>query len=387
MKKKEIAILAVICTVAVIVAVLCIRNGADNQNESTAAGGSNQETVAGAAGEGTEGESLEAVEQPDFSMGLEDNGCFADVQTADCVILGTYKGIQVPAEEVSLSDEETDELITNLLAEYAEEDLITNRAVMEGDVLYVDYTGSIDGVENSKLSTGVSGDTIDLGDPTLDPAYAEALVGAFCQDTVNVTVVLPEDYSDVTLRGKTVDYEIEIHCIAEYEVPSLDEAFLQEHYPEYATAEEFIAAQKEAAEKSLLQNYVWNAVTEEAQVEVPQALLDNYAQLQLDIMAYTAYQTYGTTLEEYLAVTNYTENTFREDAVKDGKSRVTMQLIAQAVCEAEQFSLTAEDAQTYLGYDASSFDAICSTYGKGYAYQILLMNKVTAFLMEQAVIE
>ncbi len=387
MKKKELAILAVICAAAVIVIVglLLTRNGAGDQKESTGTG--SQETLSETAGEGTEEESLEAVKQPEFSMGLEDNGYFADVEIEDCVTLGTYKGIQVPAEEVTLSDADTDALIAELLEEYAEEDLLTNRAVMEDDVIYVDYTGSIDGVENARLSTGVSGDTIDLGEPDLDPAYKEALTGAFCGDTVNVTVVLPDDYSDAALRGKTVDYEVEIHCIAEYQVPELDETFLEEHYPEYAAPEEFIQAQKESAEKTLLQNYVWSAAAEEAQVEIPQVLLEQYAQLQLDIMAYTAYQTYGTTLEKYLAVTNYTESTFREDAMEEGRSRVTMQLIAQAVCEAEQFTLTAEDAQTYLGYDEAAFGAICDTYGKGYAYQILLMNRVTAFLMEQAVVE
>ncbi len=390
MKKKEIIILALIFAVAVIAigVVLLVGGGTDGQKESTKADVNHQESTADPAGENGSGEGgLEKVEQPDFSMGLQDNGYFADVQTADCVTLGTYKGIPVPAEEVTLTDEEVDELITEILAEYAEEDLLTNRAVMEGDVLYVDYTGSINGVENSKLSTGVSGDTIDLSDPDRDPAYAEALVGAFCGDTVNVTVVLPDDYTDVTLRGKTVDYEIEIHCIAEYESPELNEAFLQKHYPEYETVEAFIAAQKAGAEKSLLQNYVWNAVVKEAQVEVPQILLDNYAQLQLDVMAYTAYKTYGATLEEYLAVTNYTENTFREDAILEGKSRVATQLIAQAICEAEKLEPAQEDAQTYMGYDAAAFDAICGSYGKGYAHQILLMNKVTAFLIEQAVVE
>lgn len=382
-KKKEIMILAVICVVAIVAVAAVVWSG-QSLTERPVTEESNE---TGGASEETEPESLEAVELPDFSVGLQDNGYFAGVDIAECVTLGTYKGIVVPKDEVTLSEEALEELINGVLSDHAQENLITNRAVMAGDVVYVDYTGSIDGVVNSKLSTGVSGSTIDLRDESLDPAYAEALVGAFCKDTVNVTVTLPDDYSDVALRGKTVDYEIKIHCIAEYEVPELDLEFVQKYYPQYASVEEFTAAQKETAENTLLQNYVWNAVAEQSQVEVPQQLIDNYAQLQLDMMAYTAYQTYGTTLEEYLAVNNYTENTFREDAAKEGKSRVTTQLLAQAICEAEQMELTEADAKTYLNYDEEAFAGICDSYGKGYAYQILLMNKVTAFLMENAIVQ
>lgn len=389
MKKKEMALLAVICAAAVllVIVVLCVRSGSETGKESAVAGSKQSGEVSIEADAAGEAETLAEVEVPDFSMGLDDNGYFAGVTAEDYVTLDTYKGIQVPVQEVTLSDEETDALIAELLAQYAEEELLTNRAVVEGDVLYVDYTGRIDGVENSKLSTGVSGDTIDLGDADLDPAYAEALVGAFCGDTVMVTVVLPEDYSDATLRGKTVEYEIKINCIANYQSPALDEAFLQEYYPEYETTEEFIAGQKAAQEETLLQNYVWNAVAENTRVEIPQELLDNYVQLQLDVVAYTAYKNYGTTLEEYLAVTNYTESTFREDALEDGRTRVATQLIAQAICEAEQLTLTEQDAQRYMGYDAAAFETVCHTYGKGYAHQILLMKKITAFLMEQAVIQ
>ena len=73
-------------------------------------------------------------------------GCSGELSN-DYVTVTQYKGLEVPqptpAEEVT--DEQVEQVIQSNLSASSTQEEITDRAAQEGDVVNIDYTGSIDG--------------------------------------------------------------------------------------------------------------------------------------------------------------------------------------------------------------------------------------------------
>ena len=83
----------------------------------------------------------------DHSAGLEANGFISGIKASDKIELPDYKNIVVPLSEIDYTDEEVDAAIESY--KNANKVLSTEEGlkVADGDVVNIDYVGSIDGVE------------------------------------------------------------------------------------------------------------------------------------------------------------------------------------------------------------------------------------------------
>ena len=69
---------------------------------------------------------------------------------------------------------------------------VTEGEVAEGDVVNIDYVGSIDGVEfDGGTDKGVD---LTIGSGTFIPGFEDGLIGAAIGKEVNVNVTFPENY-------------------------------------------------------------------------------------------------------------------------------------------------------------------------------------------------
>ncbi|MBO6046250.1 MAG: trigger factor, partial [Erysipelotrichaceae bacterium] len=109
------------------------------------------------------------------------------------VTLGDYKGLDVKKEAVEVTDEEIDARIKNIQDQNAtyvirEED----DAAQDGDVVVIDYKGSIDGEEFDGGSA--ENHELTLGSGQFIPGFEDQLVGVKANEEKDVTVTFPEDY-------------------------------------------------------------------------------------------------------------------------------------------------------------------------------------------------
>ena len=123
----------------------------------------------------------------------------AEVELAPEIELGEYKGVQVPASDVTVSDEQLDAEITRLQEGQAELVLVDAPA-KNGDTVVIDFVGSVDGVEFD----GGKGEnySLELGSGSFIPGFEDQLVDAKAEDVVNVNVTFPEEYQAADLAGK-----------------------------------------------------------------------------------------------------------------------------------------------------------------------------------------
>ena len=113
----------------------------------------------------------------------------------------------VPAEEV---DKAVAELATRNrgLVEIPEEEMAAReqKGAAKGDVLTIDYAGSVDG---EAFQGGTASDTdVDIGGMGFIPGFAEQLEGLTPGETRTIAVTFPAEYQAAHLAGKAARFEI-----------------------------------------------------------------------------------------------------------------------------------------------------------------------------------
>ena len=82
---------------------------------------------------------------------------YSDYNLADYVTLGEYKGLEYTEIDTTVTSDQIDAKIKELLSDYTTEELITDRGAQYGDTLSIKYTGFVDG---EQLENGSGSDTI-----------------------------------------------------------------------------------------------------------------------------------------------------------------------------------------------------------------------------------
>lgn len=394
MKKKNV-LWGCIALVAVLAVVICLvmflGNNDDEGTESSSAAVSTEASEAASeseSGTAAQGESIaETVEEPDFSSGLTEDGLFDGITASDYVTLCEYKGVKVPAEEATATDEEFDAYVnTNILASYAESAVVTDRAVEDGDTVNIDYVGSVDGVEFEGGS--YEGYDLVIGSGSFIDDFEEQIIGHEIGEQFDVNVTFPDPYkNNPDLAGKEALFVVTLNSISATVTPELDDAFVAENFPDYASAEAFLEEVRTDYVNNKKSSYVWNYVLENSTVsEVPEKLIENYVEQQTRMYKSMA-ASYGMTYEDLLAYYGTTPEEFEASEREYANSDLTTMLIAQAICEQESMAVEDGDATEYFGYTEEEMTEIYDYYGKGYVNQVLRMQKVSEFVTNNSVVE
>ena len=139
-----------------------------------------------------------------------------EIESAD---FSTFELVQL---EVQAKDEEIEAELNNL-AEAAREaiEVTEARPAVDGDILTIDFVGSVDGEE----FPGGQADAYDLelGAGSFIPGFEEQLVGASAGDEREVNVTFPEEYGAENLAGKAAVFKVKVHGLKEKAEPTIDD--------------------------------------------------------------------------------------------------------------------------------------------------------------------
>lgn len=185
---------------------------------------------------------LEIVSRPEVDVvQLESGKPFiftADVAVKPAVTLGEYKGLEVPASVIEVTEEEMQARLKQEQENNSRTISVEDRAVMDGDMVQLDFEGFVDGVafpngkgENYPLT---------IGSHSFIPGFEEQLIGANIGEDKEVHVTFPEDYHAADLAGKEAVFQCKIHKIEQKELPALDDEFAMD-VSEFDTLEEYKA--------------------------------------------------------------------------------------------------------------------------------------------------
>ena len=163
-------------------------------------------------------ESFETGQDLTFGMALE---ILPDVTAPDITLL------ELERLTPEISDEELNEALERLAERYRKTETVTDgSAAANGDVVVMDFVGSIDGTE----FPGGKGENheLELGSGRFIPGFEEQLVGAKTGDHVQVKVDFPADYAAAHLAGKEAVFECDIKEVKRKLPPVIDDSLADE---------------------------------------------------------------------------------------------------------------------------------------------------------------
>jgi trigger factor len=173
-------------------------------------------------------ENLQPVARPMIEPeATDDSKDFAFVATFDVLPEVTLKDldkIEVSRPEVDITDEDKDDMLTNLRKQRATWNVV-ERESKDGDRVVVDFDGRI----KDEPFPGGQGTEVPvvLGQGAMLPDFEKALFGVSAGDEKTFKVKFPKDYHAEDLQGKKVDFSIKVHKVEEEELPPLDDSLAE----------------------------------------------------------------------------------------------------------------------------------------------------------------
>ena len=195
------------------------------------------------------------------------------------VKLGQYKGLAVTRHVRPLSEKTIDQEMvhqTRMRSVYHNSTAPAKR----GSRVLLDFVGFMDGEEipDSRMEKVM----VVLGDGKLMPAAEDAIYGHTAGETFRFDFTYPEQFRVEELSGKTAQFEIKLHSVAEKTTPELNEDFARaQGYADLAAMREAVRAKKrkiheDAADRAAGQELLAKAGAN-LTVDLPEAMLDRTA--------------------------------------------------------------------------------------------------------------
>ncbi len=274
------------------------------------------------------------------------------------VSLGDYKSIEIEKVEYNVTDEHVENELKSVQEMNGRIIDAGDRPVKEGDILTIDYAGYVDGAQ---FDGGTAeGQTLEIGSGRFIPGFEEGLVGKNKGEEVDVIVTFPEEYHAEDLKGKEATFKVTIHEIKKKELPELDDEFAKD-VSEFDTLEEYKNSIREKLEEEFKnkeevenENNLIEKVIENCEVDIPEAMIDTQLENELGEFDYRM-RMQGINLEQYLQITNSTEEDLKEQLRPMAEKRVRGDLVLEAIGKAENIEVTEEDIDKELEKMADSY--------------------------------
>ena len=275
----------------------------------------------------------------------------AEVAVKPGVELGTYKGVSVEKTPIEVADEAIEAELLKEREANARNITVDDRAVQKGDMISLDFDGSVDGVpfeggksENYDLTVG-SGSFI--------PGYEDQLIGAEIGKDLDVNVTFPEEYHAKELAGKAAVFKCRVNSIRVKELPEIDDEFAQE-VSEFETLDEYKAdirerllKEKEEDARKIKEDAVIQKIIEDAKMEIPDAMVEFQTEQLMDDFAQRM-QAQGLSLQQYFQFSGMTEEQYRAQMKPRALQNIQSRLVLEAVAKAENLEVTQEDVDAEI---------------------------------------
>ena len=291
------------------------------------------------------------------------------------VKLGQYKGIEVEAAKVEVTDEEVAADLENARQQQARMITVEDRPVQDGDIATIDYEGFVDGVafEGGKAE----GHALTIGSHSFIDTFEEQLIGKKIGEDVEVNVTFPAEYHAAELAGKPALFKVAIKGIKCRELPELNDEFAQEA-SEFDTLDEYkadikakIQTRKEKEAESAKREAVITKIIENAEMDIPEAMVENQKMQMLEDFEMRL-RSQGLSIEQYMQFTGMTANKFMESMAPQALKDIQYRLVLEAIAKEEKIEV--EDSELDAEYQA-----IADTYN-------MPLDKVMSVIGEEEII-
>ena len=225
------------------------------------------------------------IESFDFELG-QDAKIVAKIELKPEVVISSYKDLTVDVEVAAKDETAVDKEIENIAQRFTKLEDVTDRAATDKDVAIIDFDGSVGG----EVIKGGSAKNyqLDLANSNFIEGFADQIIGHNAGENFEINVTFPESYHEENLKGKEAIFKIKLHSIKTKKYPSIDDELAQKVGP-FGSLDElrkdiqsYIDKQVDMENKVKVQNAVLEKVIEQAEVEIPDSMINKEAKVLMD---------------------------------------------------------------------------------------------------------
>jgi trigger factor len=297
---------------------------------------------------------VQAVDYPEISVkNLSKDGVewVATITLMPEVELGKYEGLEIKKTKVSVSEKEVDEKLKDLQEKQARYVDVTDRSAKMGDLVNIDFAGSVDGVA---FEGGSAKDyELELGSHSFIAGFEEQVVGMKIDEQKDLNVEFPKEYHVKTLAGKPAVFAVKLLAIREKQVPEIDDKFAAD-VSEFNTLAELkkdtkekIKKDKEASAEKETDNKLIDAVVENASVSVPKAMVTNQIARGVEEMK-RSLAMQGMSYEMYLGYIGMTDEEFKKSREADTEKQIKTSLVLSELVKKEGIKVEDSDVDAKI---------------------------------------
>lgn len=277
------------------------------------------------------------------------------------VKLGDYKGLNVPKNEVNITDEDVEKQLKTFQDRQGKlVDAPEGAEVKDGDFTTLDFKGFVEG---EAFDGGEGKDyPLQIGSNSFIPGFEDQLVGAKIGEERDVNVKFPEEYHAKELAGKDATFKCTIRSIKTKELPAIDDE-LAKKVSKFETLDELKADIRknleENAERTAENDQKSAAIemaTNNITVDIPAVMIDNRVTAMIQEMAMRLEQQ-GMKLEQYLQYAGTDIAKLREQYRETAEKNVKTDLMLEEVAKAEDIKVEAKDLDEEVAAMAAAYGA------------------------------
>ena len=274
------------------------------------------------------------------------------------VTLGEYKGVEVKKAEAVVTDEDVENELTAARKKNGRLIDVEDGAIEDGDNTIIDFTGYID----DKTFDGGAGTDYPLviGSHSFIEGFEDQLIGKKKGETCDVNVTFPAEYHADELAGKPAKFVVTIKEVKRNELPELNDEFASE-VSDFDTLDEYKAdirkklqEKKEQDAKVENENNVIEKVVENAQMELPQPMVDTQAREMVENYA-RRLQSQGLNINDYMKYTGMTPEKLMAPMRPDAETRLKTRRVREKVVEVENVEVSDEKLDEQINEIAASY--------------------------------
>ncbi len=339
---------------------------------------------------------VEPILEPrvDFFEREGEQGYTFECEVLPDIELPAYKGIEVEAETVQVTEEDIDKRIEGLQQMHAE--IVAKEGdagAALGDFVVVKYQGYHNGEPVKEVAA--ESYPLELGSAMLMPEFENGVIGMREKEERDIEITFPDDYPDKSIASKKIVFKVTMNEVKRKRLPEVNNEFAKDLSFENIDAlrqgvKEELLKEKETVRKRDITQKIVEALLKDLVVPVPERLLQRRLEGMIE-EAKSRYNASKLSPEEIQSI----EAKLKANFEKRAEERIKVEIVLARIAEKEGIKADDKDLEERIKKIAEdtnkTYNEVRNTYEQYHLMESLretmIEEKTIDFLQDNAIIK
>jgi trigger factor len=193
--------------------------------------------------------------------------------------INPVEDLKLNSPVVEIAESDIDDMIEKLKSQKSTWTEVKTKA-KKGEQVTISFEGDVNGKPIS--DDPIKNFPVVIGSKNMIPGFEDELKGAKAGEKLSFEVTFPEDYQQADFAGQVGKFDVEVEKVEKSELPEVDEEFIKEFGVDSGDMADFrenltqnMTGELNRALAAKRKQIVMDAIVENNEVSIPEALVDN----------------------------------------------------------------------------------------------------------------